>query len=420
MKKIVLGSIVALSTYTGLVYAAQVFTQDVIVQGSECVGIDCSSSESFGFDTLRLKENNLRIKFDDTSTSASFPSNDWQLTANESDNGGLNKFSIDDVTGNKTPFTIIAGAPSDSLYVDSTGRVGLGTSAPVVNAHIKEGNTPTLRLEQDGSSGFTPQTWDMAGNETNFFIRDVTNGSKLPFKILPGAPDNSLYTNADGDIGLGSTSFPSHALHQTKLMIQGNSGEHNSLTFNSASADKVSSIIFSKQNAPLWYFSSRNDLGNDRFGIYDESIVERFSLFQGGQIGFGVSSVDAANAIEHSNGARLTTGGVWTDASSRSLKDNIIGISVNAALKALSALEPVTFSYKAQPEETYAGFIAEDVPEMVATNDRKGLAPMDIVAVLTKVVQDQQKTINKLKLEQSKTLEALNDRLSQLEASQSN
>jgi hypothetical protein len=34
------------------------------------------------------------------------------------------------------------------------------------------------------------------------------------------------------------------------------------------------------------------------------------------------------------------------------------------------------------------GFIAEDVPELVATKDRKGLSPMDIVAVLTKVVQD--------------------------------
>jgi len=36
------------------------------------------------------------------------------------------------------------------------------------------------------------------------------------------------------------------------------------------------------------------------------------------------------------------------------------------------------------------GFIAEDVPDLVATEDRKG---MDVVAVLTKVVQDQQKTI---------------------------
>ena len=49
------------------VLGAQLFTQDVIVDGSLCAGTDCASSESFGFDTIRLKENNVRIKFQDTS-----------------------------------------------------------------------------------------------------------------------------------------------------------------------------------------------------------------------------------------------------------------------------------------------------------------------------------------------------------------
>jgi len=50
-----------------------VHNDDVIIIGSLCVGFDCVNGESFGFDTFRLKENNLRIKFDDTSTAASFP-----------------------------------------------------------------------------------------------------------------------------------------------------------------------------------------------------------------------------------------------------------------------------------------------------------------------------------------------------------
>ena len=122
-------------------------------------------------------------------------------------------FSIDDIDGGKTPFTLEAGAPSHSLYVDDGGRLGLGTSTPVVDVHIKSGNTPTLRLEQDGSSGFTPQTWDVAGNEANFFIRDATNGSTLPFRIFPGAPSNALNIEAGtGHVGLGTTS-PDVALH---------------------------------------------------------------------------------------------------------------------------------------------------------------------------------------------------------------
>ena len=70
----------------------------------------------------------------------------------------------------------------------------------------------------------------------------------------------------------------------------------------------------------------------------------------------------------------------------------------------MAALNPVTFEYKAEPNETYAGFIAEDVPELVATNNRKNLVSMDIVAVLTKVLQQQQKTIK-----------ALGDRIQKLE-----
>jgi hypothetical protein len=193
-------------------HADQVISDDLIVNGSTCVGFDCVNGESFGFDTIRLKENNLRIKFQDTSASASFPTNDWQITANDTSNGGANKFSIDDVDGGRTPFTIEAGAPSHSLYVDDGGRLGLGTSTPVVEVHMKDGDTPTLRLEQDGSSGFAPQTWDVAGNETNFFIRDVTNGSTLPFRIQPGAPSSSIYIANTGNIGLGTTS-PSAQLH---------------------------------------------------------------------------------------------------------------------------------------------------------------------------------------------------------------
>ena len=64
--------------------ADRVIADDLIVQGSNCVGLDCVNNESFGFDTLRLKENNTRIKFDDTSSSAGFPANDWMLSANDS------------------------------------------------------------------------------------------------------------------------------------------------------------------------------------------------------------------------------------------------------------------------------------------------------------------------------------------------
>ena len=192
--------------------ADQVIADDLIIQGSACVGIDCVNNENFGFDTIRLKENNTRIKFDDTSTSSGFPATDWQLTANDSASGGANKFSIEDITNAKVPFTIIGNAPSNSLYIDSSGRVGLRTSTPVLDLHIATSNTPAMRLEQNNAGGFTAQTWDVAGNEVNFFIRDVTGGSRLPFRIRPGAPTSSVDIAASGNVGIG-TAAPSSALH---------------------------------------------------------------------------------------------------------------------------------------------------------------------------------------------------------------
>jgi hypothetical protein len=185
-----------------------VHADDVIITGSQCIGFDCltDGSESFGFDTIKLKENNLRIFFDDTSTTAGFPANDWRIITNDSSGGGGNYFAIEDSTCAKKPFRIDAGARTNAIYVSSTGRVGFGTATPVLNHHILYGDTPSIRLDQDTSLGWTAQVWDIAGNESNFFIRDVTCGSKIPFRIQPGAPTNALTLKSDGKIGLGTWS----------------------------------------------------------------------------------------------------------------------------------------------------------------------------------------------------------------------
>jgi hypothetical protein len=65
---------------------------------------------------------------------------------------------------------------------------------------LKSADTPGINLVQTNDSGFTAQTWDVAGNEANFFIRDITGGSKLPFRIRPGAPTGGLDIQASGEV----------------------------------------------------------------------------------------------------------------------------------------------------------------------------------------------------------------------------
>jgi hypothetical protein len=348
---------------------SQTIPTDLIVQGSECVGFDCVSSESFGADTIRLKENNLRIHFDDTSSSGSFPNNDWRIVANDQANGGASYLAIEDSTAGRQVFRVTAGARSNSIFVDSGGRVGLGTSTPSVELHIADGDSPALRLEQNGSSGFTPQTWDIAGNETNFFVRDVTNGSKLPFKIKPSAPTNSLYVNTDGNIGIGTAS-PGFVMHGKR------------------SGSNVAFVAERSDGATTFMNSTAT------FGQFGTTSAHPLRLLVDTDIKM---TLNADDSLSMKSGATCSVGGSWVDASSRDLKQDINHLSSPDAAAALKSLVPVRFRYKADATDEKVGFIAEDVPDLVATNDRKGLSSLDIVAVLTKVVQDQQSTIDELR-----------------------
>ena len=79
----------------------------------------------------------------------------------------------------------------------------------------------------------------------------------------------------------------------------------------------------------------------------------------------------------------------------------------------LTALSPVRYVYKNSRDEEYMGFIDEDVPDIVASNDRKSLSPMDIVAVLTAVVKNQQMSIEKHQKLLSKQNNAWSDALAE-------
>ncbi|MCA8999738.1 MAG: matrixin family metalloprotease, partial [Planctomycetaceae bacterium] len=191
---------------------ALVLLQDVVSNGDRtisanvAVGIDAVNGEVFGTDTLRLKENNTRIAFFDTSNDGS-PNVSWQLTANSNVNGGQNYFAIDQQPNPGSPtgtsiFRILAGAPTDSLVIDTSSRIGLGTQSPLEDLHLVSGMTPTIRLGQDASQGFAAQNWDFGGSDLGFFLRNANSMADI-FQIFSGAPTNSLMVASDGSVGSG-------------------------------------------------------------------------------------------------------------------------------------------------------------------------------------------------------------------------
>ncbi|MBN1470748.1 MAG: tail fiber domain-containing protein [Syntrophaceae bacterium] len=133
-------------------------------------------------------------------------------------------------------------------------------------------------------------------------------------------------------------------------------------------------------NVFIGYAAGANETGSNKLYIANSNTSTPLIW---GDFGTGVVKV---------NGAIVQT-------SSQEYKDNIKELKTEDAIQTLQGLHPVTYTYKTNPGDQQVGFIAEDVPELVATQDRKGMSSMDVVAVLTKVVQEQQRTIAGLQTE---------------------
>jgi len=314
-----------------------------------------------------MKENNDRLQFDDTSTCACFATNNWQIRANSSASGGASFLGFVDQggTGNSETGTIVfevdAGAAANSLRVASNSNVGLGTATPVLDMHINTTDTPAIRLEQNNSGGFTAQTWDVAGNEANFFVRDVTSGSRLPFRIRPGAPTSSLDISAAGNVGIGTAS----AIH--KMDVAGNMTI--GPTFNSAVTVPANGLI-----------------------------VE-------GGVGIATSNPTATLSVNGT--ANKPGGGSWDIFSDERLK-NIKG-RFNTGLKAVMQLQPIRYEYKPgnalslKSTGENIGFGAQQlqkiIPEAVHTNQNGYLMVNNdpIMWTMLNAIQEQQKQIEQLK-----------------------
>ncbi len=347
-----------------------VIADDLIVQGSGCFGLDCVDGENFGFDTIRAKENNTRIQFDDTSSSAGFPNNNWQIRANDSGSGGTNFLGFVDqgATGNSETGTIVfavnSGALANSLRVASNSKVGLRTATPVLDMHANTTDTPAIRLEQNNSGGFTAQTWDVAGNEANFFVRDVTSGSRLPFRIRPGAPTSSIDVAASGNVGIGTASPAAPLDVSGNTLLLGADDGLATRTNNVTKTSRVTVPPFATANLNFAYSGGLTNstdnvaaVGGGFSGVSAATVVafftaannntaigtERMRITSIGRVGIGTTTPDQLLSV---NGdASKSGGGSWQTFSDERLK-NING-SFDSGLKAVMRLQPLRYEYKA-------------------------------------------------------------------------
>ena len=347
----------AFTCVTSPVSADQVLVDDHIVTGSQCVGLDCANGENFGFNTIVLKENNLRILFADTSVSAQFPTTDWMLVANDSTNGGRSRFSIEDATHQTEPLTVMAGAPTGSVHVAENGAVGIGTAIPVRTVHMSASDTPTLRMHQTPSVGWPEYAWDLGINESNLFVRDVNTGA-LPMRILSGAGDNSLVVTGSG------------------LTVTSNGIVQNSYEDAAANA--------------TWT-----------------------ETYTAGSWTMGDGSTDA---IVVSSSGNVTIAGTLSQSSSRSIKHRITPVKSGEVLERARSIGIARWRYKNdQTQAEHMGPMAEDFRAAFGLGaDDQHLASSDVAAValasmqaLSRVVEQQATELRRLTRENKQLAERL-------------
>jgi hypothetical protein len=134
-------------------------------------------------------------------------------------------------------------------------------------------------------------------------------------------------------------------------------------------------------------------------GLQQVAIPPRVALFH--DFGPGRDRLVVNQSERYAGGvvvdSDLTVVGSITEASSITLKEDVRALDHENALAALDELHAVSFRYCAdEPGTQHLGFIAEHVPDLVAQPGRDRLRPMDLIAVLTTVVQVQQRALSRL------------------------
>lgn len=137
------------------VWADQVILDDLIVNGSQCVGVDCIDGEEFDFDTVKIKSSSPQIRFLDTSTTAGFPTNDWRMGITDDMVTGTTLFYIKDEGSGLNALQIQAAESggvalgAGSAIVPNAISVGApGAERPIVNVAPGTNDTDAVNAQQ--------------------------------------------------------------------------------------------------------------------------------------------------------------------------------------------------------------------------------------------------------------------------------
>ena len=300
---------------SGRACADNVIPDDEIVQGSQCIGFDCVVNESFGFDTLRLKENNTRIDFMDTSSSAGFATEDWGIVINDSNAGGANYFMIQDRgadgTATDSVFRIDAGptggvaigfgAAMSGAMTFSVGAVG--SERRITNVAAAVAGTDAVNLDQMNSAiaaaslGGVDQTY-VDGGDASTLASANDHADSGDASTLASANDHA-------DAGDVATLASARSYTDTRATAT----LHSANAYTDQRVDALSAQ-FATLQGDVWERLDRTDRRIDRSGAMTTAMAQMTANAAGGRsdrgrIAVGVGAQNGESALSVGYGRRV-------------------------------------------------------------------------------------------------------------------
>ncbi len=289
------------------------------------------------------------------------------------------------------------GSPSDVVFVDTAGNVGIGTTSPSERFEVRSGNGSYWRIDRING--------DLHGNGGTDGVlgiyNDTTGTAARSEIIVNGQPH--LVVNGGGGVGIGTTA-PARRFsvldggiftarfentHPIASVVEFNNNSTNATwELGVAGTDVPHGIVHGGM-----YFNKQGELG------------VAMVMAPNQWIGMGVNDpgfrLDLPNIANPDGRGRANR---WDTYSSSRWKDNVK--TIDGALDKVMQLRGVSFDWKPEHGGTHElGFVAEEVggvvPELVTWEAdgkwAKGLAYDRVTALTVEAIKEQQRQIEELK-----------------------
>ncbi len=357
-------------------------------------------------------------------------------------------------TGQRDPFVLEQGTPSTTIWVRSSGNVGLGTSTATAPLHISKTN-PRIRLENTSDA----QNWYINNvNQGRFEIRESTTGEFGAFTIDAGAPEAALYVRNNGRleirsnnpealrISTGGVSTRFEAGPNAFVIKDNNGGSpfvafhdrgadnnirlvNNGVGFGATTpqapihvrrADDTSAMLFLEQAntgaATDRQMIELTNKGGIRFQFNNTNLNTswRFQAATGARDVFEIAKVGTGKIeLEVDSGGNLKIQGALTQGSDVNTKTGIERVDGQQLLTKLSGLSISEWTYKSSDNGTrHLGPMAQDFHAAFGLgHDETKLAPADMAGVALAAIKAQQEKLET----QSQEIAALKARIETLD-----